>query len=73
MIESFGLEETLRSHLVQLPCSELGPPQLDPVLRACSSLSLNASKDGASTISLGNMCLCLTTVVMKDKFSFNAI
>ena len=49
LIESFELEETLYSHLVQLPCNDQRHPQLDWVLRAPSSLTLSVSKDGAST------------------------
>jgi len=41
IIESFELERTLKYHLVQFPCSEQGHLQLDQVLRACSSLTLN--------------------------------
>ena len=42
IVESFELEETFKSHLVQLPCSE----QLHQVLRAPSSLTLGVSRTG---------------------------
>jgi len=38
------------------------------MLRAPSSLTLNVSKDGASTISLGNLLQCLTTITVKNCF-----
>ena len=44
--ESFELEGILKGHLVQLLCSEHGHLQLNKVLRALSSLTLNSSRDG---------------------------
>ena len=52
MIASFELEGTLKSHLVQLPCNEQGHLQLHQMLRAPFSLTLDVSKDGASSTSL---------------------
>ena len=40
-VERFKLEETLKGHLVQLPCTEQGHLPLHQVLRAPSSLTLN--------------------------------
>ena len=37
----------------QLPCSEQGHVQFDQVARALSSLTLDVSRDGVSTTSLG--------------------
>jgi len=36
--------------------------------RATSSLALNASRDGASTTSLGNLFQCITTLCVKNLF-----
>ena len=36
ILESFELEETLKCHLVQLPCNEQGNLQLDQVARSLS-------------------------------------
>jgi len=38
------------------------------LLRASSSLALNASREGASTTSLGNMIQGLTTLIVKNFF-----
>jgi len=38
------------------------------LLRATSSLTLNLSTDGASTISLGNLFPCFTTLIVKNFF-----
>ena len=63
-IESFELEGTFKGHLVQLPCNL----QLNQVLRAPSSPTLNISKDGTSTTSLGNLNQCLTTPIKEAFF-----
>ena len=68
VIETFELEETFKGHLVQLPCSEQGHLRLSQVLRAPSSLALKVSRDGASATSLGNLCQCLTTLIVKYFF-----
>ena len=44
----------------QPPCYVQGHQPLDQVARATSSLALNASMDGASTTSLGNLFQCVT-------------
>ena len=58
------MKGTLRGHLVQLPSKDayrqirlLGDPTI---------LTLNVSKDGASTTHLGNLCQCFTTVIVKS-------
>jgi len=38
------------------------------VLRAPSNLALNTAREGAATASLGNLCQCLTTLMMKNFF-----
>ena len=57
-IELFELEGTFKGHLVQLPCNEQGCLQLDQVLRALSSLTVNVSKDGASTTCVHYTWVC---------------
>ena len=68
VIEPYELEGTLRSHLIQLPCTEQEHLQPDQVLRDPSNMILSVSRDGASTTSLGNLCQCLTTLIAKDSF-----
>jgi len=38
------------------------------LLKAPSNLALNVSRDGAATTSLGNLCQCFTTRVVKNFF-----
>jgi len=38
------------------------------MFRASSSLTLDVSRNGASTTSLGNLCQCLTTLIVKIFF-----
>ena len=66
IITLFELEGTLKGHLVLLTCNEKGHIQIDQVLRALSSLTLDVSRGGASTTSLGNLCQCLTTLTVKN-------
>ena len=66
VMDLLELEGTLKGHLVQLPCSEQGNPQLHQVLRAPSSLTLGVCRDGAPTTSLGNLCQCITTLIVKN-------
>jgi len=49
IIKWFELEGTLKGHLVQLPWNEWGHLQLDQVSLSPSSLTLNVSRDRAST------------------------
>jgi len=62
----FELEATLKGHLVQLPCSEQGHPQVDQVAQSPSILTLRVSREGASTTSLGYLFQCLST--LRDSF-----
>jgi len=55
IMESFELEGSLKSHLVQVSCNEWVCYSCTRLLRAWSSLTLNVSKDGASTNSLDNL------------------
>ena len=68
IMESFELEGTLKGHLVPLFCNEQGHPQLHQELRAPSSLTLGVPKDETSTASLGNLCQCLTNLIIKNFF-----
>jgi len=38
------------------------------LLKASSKLDMNTAKDGASTVSLGNLFQCLTTLIVKNFF-----
>jgi len=67
------LEGTCKGHLVQLPCNEQGQPQLPQVLRAPSSLTLNVSKDGSPTTSLGNLCQSLIALTVKNFFLISSL
>ena len=58
------LEETLKSHLVQPPCTA---PTADQLLRAQSNLTWSTCRDGAPTTSQGNLCQCLTALTT-EKF-----
>ena len=49
-----------------LLCAELPTTKQTRLPRATSSLALNASRDGASTTSLGNLFQCLTTLWVKN-------
>ena len=64
----FELEGSLKSHLVQLSYNEQGHLQLDQDAQSPSSLTLGVSRDGASTISLGS--LCLTTLIVRNFLCF---
>jgi len=54
-MEPLELEGALKGHLVHLPCTEQGHPQLHQVLRTPSSLTSAVSGDGASTSSVGRL------------------
>ena len=61
MMESVELEGTLKGHLDQLHGDEQGPLQLEQMLRDPPIQTLNVSRVGASTTSLGNLFQCLAT------------
>ena len=67
------LREIFKGHLVQLPCNEQGHPQLYEVLKAPTSLTLNVSRDGSSTTSLGNLFYCFTTLMVKNFFLISSL
>jgi len=66
-------KEPVKSHLVQPPCNKQGHLQLHQVLRTPYSLTLSVHRDGASTPSLGNLCHCLTTLMVKDFFLISSL
>ena len=49
------VEKDHNDHPVSTPCCGQGCQPQDQLPRATSSLALNASRDGASTASLGNL------------------
>jgi len=69
--EWFGLEETFKDHIVPTSLA-MGRDRFHWIrlLKTPSNLILNTFKDGASTASLGNLFLCLTTLTVK-KFNLN--
>jgi len=72
IIGSLELKKTLKCHLLQPSCNEQGHLHLEQVLRAPSRLTLNVSRRRSSTTSLGNLCQCLTILIVKNFFlTFN--
>ncbi|KAK4810814.1 LOW QUALITY PROTEIN: hypothetical protein QYF61_008786 [Mycteria americana] len=65
IIEWFQLERTFKDHLVQPPLPWAGT-SFTRLLKGLSNLTLNTSRDGASTASLGNLFQCFTTL-LKDR------
>ena len=63
--ESLELKGTIEGHLVQLPAENRDTYSSIMLLRALPSLTLNISRDGASTNFLGNLLQCLTTLTVK--------
>jgi len=59
------MKRTFKGHLVQLLCNECTHLQPHQVLRALFSMTLNVSRDEALTTSLGNLCQCFTTLIVK--------
>jgi len=66
LTECFGLERTFRGHLVQPPAMSRDIFNQTRLLRAPSNLTLNVSRDGALTTSLGNICQGFTTLMVKN-------
>lgn len=60
------LARDFKGHLIQIPCHGQGCHPLDRIAQTTSSLVLNSSRDGASTISLGKLCQCLNNLPIKD-------
>jgi len=70
IIESFELEGTFRSHLVQLPCNEQGYLQLYQVAQRPIQ-TFKVSRDGASTTSPGNLPYSFVKIFSLDLPSFS--
>lgn len=70
MTERFGLQETSRITEFQTPNHKQGYQPLDQVLDQIapgpSNLALNSSRDGASTVFLGNLFQHITTQEKKS-------
>ena len=49
-------------------CHGQGHFPLHQILKVPSNLALNTSREGTSTMSLGNLCQCLTTLTGKNFF-----
>ena len=62
-MEWFGLEVTLK--IISMGRDTFHQTTL---LKALSSLALNTAREGAVTASLGNLCQCLTTLMVKNFF-----
>jgi len=73
IIERSGLEGTFQGHPVQPSCTEQGIFNQIRLLRALSNLTLNVSRDGASTASLGNLCQGFTTLSIKKVFFISSL
>jgi len=73
IIEWFGLEGTFRGHLAQPPCSEQQYLQLDQAARSPIQPGLERFRGGASTTSLGNLCQCFTTLIVKNFFLISSL
>ena len=58
------VEKDFKDHRVSTPLPQAGSPTRLP--RATSSLTLNTSRDEASTTSLGNLIQCVTTHRVKN-------
>lgn len=63
------LEGTLKGHLVHPSCSTQGYFALDQAAQILSNLTFSISRNGAFTISLGNLLLCFTTLIIKELLS----
>ena len=68
VIEWFGLEGTFKTIWFQPPAIGRDTSLQIGLLTAPSSLALNASREGTSTTSLGNLFQGLTTLTVKNCF-----
>ena len=64
IIEQFRLESACKGHLVQPPCSEQGPLQLNQVALSPVQPGLECCQGWASTTSLGDLAECFTTRIV---------
>jgi len=59
----------LKDNLVPTPLPWAETPYTRTrLLKATSNLALNTAREGAPTASLGNLCQCLTTLIVKNFF-----
>ena len=65
----FELEGTFKGHLVQFPSHKQGHQQLDQVAQSPMQPDL-VSRDGASTVALGNLFQCPPTLIVKKTILF---
>ena len=72
-MEWFGLEGTFKGHLVQPPAASRAVFGLMRLLRAPSNRTVNVCRDGGSTTSLGNLCQCFTTLMVKNVFLLSSM
>jgi len=70
IMERPGLKRTTMIIEFQPPAMCKVANQQTRLPRATSSLALNASRDGASTTSLGSLFQCVTTLWMRFQISF---
>lgn len=70
--EWIGLEGTLKI-TSPTPCFGQDNLSLDEAALSPSNLSLNPSRDGAPTISLGSRCQCLITLSVKNFFLITSL
>ena len=62
------LEETLKSHLAQLPCDEQGRLQLGQGAQNQVQPDLECLQGQGTTTFLGKLCQCLITLIVKVFF-----
>ena len=67
IIEPFELEGTTKGHLVQLPAVNRDTHSSISA-QSPSSLTSGVCRNRTSTCCLGNLCQCLTTLVIKNIF-----
>ena len=71
--QRFGVEGTVKAHLVQPPAMSSDVFNQIRLLRALSDLTMNIARDGASTTSLGNLCQCLATLIIEKFFLISSL
>jgi len=64
----FGLEGTLKPPSSNLPAMGRDTFHQTRLLRAPPNVALNTAREGAATASLGKLCQCLTTLIVKNFF-----
>jgi len=67
------LERTFKGHLVQSPAISRAIFNCSGLLKPPPNLTLNVSRGGAPTTSLGNLFQCSTTLAVKDLFLITSL